>query len=117
MSTTDGQAPKRIFKIVFQTQGDIVELYAREVGQSALFGFVEIGELIFGARSEVVVDPTAEGLRAEYGNARRLFLPMHAILRIEEVEREGAARAQAIKGSAQVTPFPVPVAPARDPRP
>jgi hypothetical protein len=42
---------------------------------------------------------------------------MHAILRIEEVEREGAARAQAIKGSAQVTPFPVPVAPARDPRP
>ena len=117
MSTPEGQSPKRIFKIVFQTQGDIVELYAREVGQSALFGFVEIGELIFGARSEVLADPTAEGLRAEYGNARRLFLPMHAILRIEEVEREGAARAQAIKGSAQVTPFPVPVAPARDPRP
>lgn len=117
MTAPDGQAPKRVFKIVFQTQGDVVELYAREVGQAALFGFVEIGELIFNGRSELVVDPTIEGLRAEYGSARRLFLPMHAILRIEEVEREGPARAQAIKGTAQVTPFPLPVAPARDPRP
>jgi hypothetical protein len=117
MSAADASASKRVFKVVFQTQGQVVELYAKEVGQSALFGFVEIGELLFDGRSDVVVDPAAEGLRAEYGNARRLFLPMHAILRIEEVEREGAVRTQPVKVAAQVTPFPVPVAPARDPRP
>lgn len=115
---TAPDAPRQhVFKIVFQSQGQVVELYAREVGQAALFGFVEVSELLFTGRSEVVVDPTAEGLRAEYGNARRLFLPLHAIVRIEEVERAGAARVQSVKGGAQVMPFPVPVAPAGDPRP
>jgi hypothetical protein len=117
MSTTDGRPRSGSSRSSSRPRETSWSSTRARSGQSALFGFVEIGELIFSGRSEVVVDPTAEGLRAEYGNARRLFLPMHAILRIEEVEREGAARAQAIKGSAQVTPFPVPVAPARDPRP
>jgi len=101
---------RTIFKVVFQSQGQIVELYARHVGQGALFGFVEVEELVFGARSEVVVDPSEEGLRTEYGQAKRLFLPLHAVLRIEEVEREGAARVRPAKESSGiVTPFPVPV--------
>ena len=100
-----------MYKVVFQSQGQVVELYARHVGQGAIFGFVEVEEIVFGARSELVVDPSEEGLRAEYGDAKRLFLPLHAILRIEEVEREGTprVRAAAPEGSGIVTPFPVPV--------
>ncbi len=99
-----------MYKIVFQTQGQVVELYARHVTQGGLFGFVEVEELVFGARSELVVDPAEEGLRNEYGAAKRLFLPLHAILRIEEVEREGTARVRPAKPeSGIVTPFPVPV--------
>jgi hypothetical protein len=113
-------ARKRIYKVVFQSQGQVVELYARQVGQGALFGFVEVEDLVFGARSELVVDPSEEGLRAEYGGAKRLYLPLHAVLRIEEVEREGSARARAAKepaASGLVRAFPVPVfPPTRDPR-
>lgn len=99
-----------IYKVVFQAQGQVVELYARNVSQGGLFGFVEVEDLVFGARSEVVVDPSEEGLRSEYGNAKRLFLPLHAILRIEQVEREGPARTRPAKESSGiVTPFPVPV--------
>ena len=107
-----------MYKIVFQSQGQVVELYARQVSQGGLFGFVEIEELVFGARSELVVDPSEEGLRTEFGDAKRLFLPLHAVLRIEEVEREGPARARAAReASGIVTPFPVPVwSPGKSPR-
>jgi hypothetical protein len=101
-----------LFKILFQSQGQIVELYARQVSQGELFGFVEVEDLVFGARSEVVVDPSEEALRNEFGGARRLLLPLHSVVRIEEVEREGTARVrQAPDGTAIVTPFPVPVFP------
>lgn len=102
---------RSIYKIVFSNQGQVVELYARHVSQGGIFGFVEIEDLVFGARSELVVDPTEEGLRAEFGNAKRIHLPMHAIHRIEEVEREGSARVRTTRerGSGLVTPFPVPI--------
>ena len=101
---------KTLYKIVFQSQGQVVELYARQVSQGGIFGFIEVEELVFGARSELVVDPSEEGIRSEYGEAKRLFLPLHAVLRIEEVEREGAARVRPAKEAAGiVTPFPVPI--------
>lgn len=108
---------ERVYKIVFQSQGRVVELYARQVGQSSLFGFVEVEELLFGTRSELVVDPTEEGLRNEFGGARRLFLPLHSIVRIEEVDRQGVARSEAVPAGGQVMPFPVAVAAPREPRP
>lgn len=101
-----------LYRIVFQSQGQVVELYARQVSQGGLFGFVEVEELVFGARSEVVVDPSEEALRTEFGAAKRLFLPLHSILRIDEVEREGPARVRAAREpGAIVTPFPIPVFP------
>lgn len=112
-----GSPPERVYKVVFQSQGQVVELYARHVGQGALFGFVEIEDLLFGTRTELVVDPTEEGLRAEYGGARRLYLPLHSVLRIEEVEREGSARSHAAPAGGQVAAFPFPVPAPRDPRP
>jgi hypothetical protein len=105
-----------MFKIVLLNQGNVVELYARQVVQGSLFGFIEIEDLVFGARSEVVVDPTEEGLRSEFGQAKRLYLPMHAVLRIEEVEHEGVARTRAAKGDeGTVRTFPMPVFPPSDP--
>jgi hypothetical protein len=101
---------KTLYKIVFQSQGQVVELYARQVSQGGIFGFIEVEELVFGARSELVVDPSEEGIKSEFGGAKRLFLPLHAVLRIEEVEREGAARVRPAKETAGiVTPFPVPI--------
>ena len=101
---------ERVYRVTFLNQGQVYEVYARRVTQGGFFGFIEVEELVFGARSELVVDPTEEGIRTEYGGAKRLFLPLHAVLRIEEVEREGAARVRPSKEPAGiVTPFPVPI--------
>jgi hypothetical protein len=105
---TDPQ--RRIYKVIFQAQGQIVELYARLVTQSGIFGFIEVEDLLFGQKSELVLDPSEEALRSEYGAAKRLHLPLHAILRIEEVEKEGSARVrEGREDSGLVTPFPLPV--------
>lgn len=107
-----GMKQQRIFKVIFHSRGQVVELYARGVAQGALFGFVEVEELIFGVRSGVVVDPGEESLKTEFGGAKRLYLPLHAIVRIEEVEREGVARMTPEKpGEGAVHPFPLPVVP------
>lgn len=102
-------AETSIYKVVFFSQGQIFEIYARKVGQGALFGFVEVEELLFGARSRVVIDPSEERLKSEFEGVRRTHIPLHSILRIDEVEREGTAKiTSAPQGSGTVTPFPMP---------
>jgi hypothetical protein len=103
---------KPIYKVIFHYQGQVVELFARHVAQGNLFGFIEVEELIFGARSQVVVDPGEDSLKNEFGGAKRIYLPLHAILRIDEVEREGVSRMHAGgEGGGDVRPFPVPLYP------
>jgi hypothetical protein len=55
-----------IYKIIFFNQGQIYEIYARQIYQSDLYGFIEIEELVFGERSGVLVDPSEEKLKAEF---------------------------------------------------
>ncbi|MBS0213616.1 MAG: DUF1820 family protein [Proteobacteria bacterium] len=100
---------RKLYKISFLSAGRIYELYARKVASSELWGFTEVSDLVFDHGEGVVVDPTEERLRDEFGATRRLHLPMQSILRVEEVERRGAARIRdAASGEAVVTPFPMP---------
>ncbi|MCP1727167.1 hypothetical protein J2T60_001132 [Natronospira proteinivora] len=98
-------AKERIFRVVFHNQDKVYELYAEHVNQGHLFGFVEIGGFLFGERSTVVVDPSEEKLRDEFEGVQSTLLPMHAIVRIDQVSRRGTARIS--EGSGNVTPFPV----------
>jgi hypothetical protein len=107
----------KIYRIAFHNRGDIYELHAREVRQSNMYAFVEVEGIIFGERSSVVVDPTEERLKSEFAGVQRTYIPLQAIIRIDEVEREGANRITASGGdSGKITPFPVPTHPG-DPRP
>lgn len=100
------------YKVTFLNHGKIYELYARRVGSSHLWGFSEIGELVFDVHSGLVVDPTEERLRDEFGNTNVLHLPMQSIVRIEEVEKKGqSAIRDATTGEKVVTPFPMPAKP------
>ena len=101
---------KQIYKVIFVNNGKIFELYARNVYQGNLYGFVEIEELLFDEKPSLVVDPSAEKLRDEFAGVKRTFLPMHAVIRIDEVEKEGVSKIRAEgDSSANVTPFPQPV--------
>ncbi len=106
---------KRLYKITFFSQGQVYEIYARHVSQGGLYGFVEIEELVFGERTQVVVDPSEERLKKEFEGVRRSYLPMHAVLRIDEVEKEGVARiTEPAKSEGNVTPFPMSLYSPRD---
>ena len=48
------------------------EVYARDVHQSGLFGFIEIEDLVFGEKTSLVVDPSAPP--AEPATARGIVL-------------------------------------------
>ena len=74
----------------------------------ALYGFVEIEDYTFGNKSQLVIDPSEEKLRNEFEGVQRSFVPMHAIVRIDEVEKEGVPKITSSDGST-VTPFPMPV--------
>ena len=89
------------------SHGQIYEIYARNVSHGALFGFVEVEKLVFGERTTVVVDPSEEKIKSEFENVRRTYLPMHSILRIDEVDKQGASKVSKMDGN--VTPFPMPI--------
>jgi hypothetical protein len=100
-------ANETLYKVIFVNQGKVYEVYARGVGQGGLFGFIEIEELVFGERSTVVLDPSEEKIKSEFKGVKRTYLPMHSIVRIDEVEKEGISKISKMEGN--VTQFPLPV--------
>ena len=105
-------AQKHIYKITFYNQGEIYEIYARKVSQGGLLGFVEIEELVLGQKTKVVIDPSQERLEQEFAGVKRTYLPMHSVVRIDEVEKEGPGRiTSAGKEGDNVRPFPSPIYP------
>ena len=101
-------ATKTLYRITFISQGQVYEIYARNVGHGSLFGFVEVEELIFGERSSVVVDPSEEKIQAEFKGVKRTYLPMHSIQRIDEVDKQGTSKITKAEGG-NVAQFPVPI--------
>ena len=82
-----------IYRIIFIQHEKIYEIYARFLTEESLMGFIEIEELIFQEmKSSLLVDPTEEKLQAEFKGVRRCYIPLHTILRIDEVVHEGRAR-------------------------
>ena len=102
-------ATSHIFRIMFVNQGKVYEVYARKVTHGELFGFIEVEELVFGERSSVVLDPSEERIKGEFAGVKRTFLPMHSILRIDEVKKQGVCKITALEGGANVTQFPMPL--------
>lgn len=100
-------ASSHIFKIMFVNQGKVYEVYARKVSQGRLFGFIEIEDLTFGERSTVLLDPAEERIKSEFEGVKCTMLPMHSILRIDEVKKQGQAKISALEGGANVAQFPM----------
>ncbi len=100
---------RHIYKILFLNQGQVYEVYAREIYQSDLYGFIEVEDYIFGDRTKVVIDPAQDRLRTEFEGVQRSFIPMHAVIRIDEVEKEGVAKISDSKTGSNVAHFPLPI--------
>jgi hypothetical protein len=109
-------AASHIFKVQFLNQGKVYEVYAKKVTHGSLFGFIEVEDIVFGERSSVVVDPNEERIKTEFEGVKRTYLPMHSVLRIDEVKKQGTAKILALEGG-NVSAFPMSVysAPAGEP--
>ena len=81
-----------VYKVIFQNGGQVFEVFARQIYQSDMWGFIEIEELVFGERSAVLVDPSEEKLKTEFSGVKRSYIPLHSVIRIDEVDKEGAAK-------------------------
>ncbi len=104
--------PNPVYRVLFLNQGSLYELYARSVGQGALFAFVEVEDILFGNRGNVLVDPSEERLKSEFSGVKRTYIPLQAVVRIDEVEREGVNKIVELAApQGNVMAFPVPQGP------
>ena len=102
----------QIFRVSFHNNGKVYQLHAEQVGQGELYGFVEIRELLFDEHTSVVIDPAEERLKDEFAGVTRILVPMHAVIRVDEVAKRGQNKILDLDGSnANVTPFPLPGGP------
>lgn len=98
---------KKLYRIRFLNEDKVYEVYAEHVYQGELYGFVIIEGLVFGETSSVVVDPQEERLKHEFEGVQQTHIPMHAIIRIDQVEKQGVAKISTVEGN--VASFPSPV--------
>ncbi len=80
-----------IYRVTFVNVNEIYQVYARNIYQSDIYGFVEVEAYLFGQETELIVDPKEERLKREFEGVQRSFIPANAILRIDEVSERGAA--------------------------
>ncbi|MFK7974787.1 MAG: DUF1820 family protein [Halioglobus sp.] len=97
-----------VYKVIFQNGSQVFEVFARQIYQSDMWGFIEVEEFVFGERSAILVDPGEEKLKSEFNGVRRSYIPMQAILRIDEVDKEGSAKVSEVSNSdSNITNFPL----------
>jgi len=103
---------KHIYKIIFVNREQVYELYAKSIYQGDMYGFVIVEDFVFGEKSAIVVDPSEDKLRTEFEGVKRSFIPMHEIIRIDQVEKRGNAKIvsadQSTKSSGNISSLYVP---------
>ncbi len=97
-----------MYKISFLNQGKVYELFAAQVSSSDLsYGFIEVSELVFDGDDSVVIDPTDERMREEFADVEVLHIPMHSVIRVEQVKKRGTCVIRDSKTGEKVTHLPV----------
>ncbi|WP_025733820.1 DUF1820 family protein [Carnimonas nigrificans] len=97
---------KPVYRVTVHQQGEVWELYAREIYQSELWGFLEVEEFVFSDNAKLVIDTSTDKLRRTFEGVKRSYLPVNMIVRIDEVEREGEAKT--LKSDGKIASFPQP---------
>lgn len=100
-------ASDRLFRVRFISQDKMYEIYAKDCFQGELYGFVVLEGLVFDNNTSVVVDPSEEKLKSEFDGVKQTIIPMHSVIRIDEVEKKGTAKIAELDG--KVAQFPSPI--------
>lgn len=97
-----------LFRVRFYHEDSVFEIYARSLAQESIFGFLEVEEIVFGENSNIVVDPAEERLKNEFQDVVCTYIPLHAVIRIDEVKKEGVAKVIELSkdNNKVIRPFP-----------
>lgn len=98
---------KNLYRVTFLNQGHVYEVYAKSVSQDGFYGFVTIESLVFGEKTQHVIDPSEERLADEFADVVRSWIPMHEVVRIDEVSKRGTSKVRDAATGDNVMPFPV----------
>ena len=97
-----------LFRVIFNQNSKIYEIYARSVTDETMVGFVLVEELVFGEEGALVIDPSEEKLRQEFKDVESLYIPLHHIIRIDEVAEEGTPKIrEGNKDGSNVSTLPI----------
>ncbi|MGL6614900.1 DUF1820 family protein [Aeromonas caviae] len=96
-----------LYRVQFICHCERYEVYVREVNQGQLFGFIEIAHFVWDNHTALIVDPSHEKLKSEFADVTRTLIPMHHVLRVDQVRKQGAARITELGNN--VTSFPGPI--------
>jgi hypothetical protein len=83
---------KRLYRVTFSYLDAVYEIYAHKVSESDMFGFLVVEDFVFGENTALLVDPSEEKLKVEFGGVKRTFIPMQSVFRIDEVNKRGVAK-------------------------
>jgi hypothetical protein len=101
-------ANEPVYKVIFHNGNQVFEVFARQIYQSDMWGFIEVEEYLFGERSQILVDPGEEKLKNEFSGVKRSYIPMQAIIRIDEVDKEGSGKVSNVSTTdGNVASFPM----------
>lgn len=100
-------AKSKLYRVAFHNHGKVYELFCTDVVTSSLWGFLEISGIVFRDGDRVVVDPSEERIREEFADVEVLHVPLHGVLRVEQVRRPGQATIRDRESGEKVTPFPL----------
>ena len=77
---------KKVFKVYFFHMDKVYTLFAKEVNASGeLYNMCEISGIIFQRNKNLIV-PSEDEVRQEFSNLKRLMIPLHHLIRIDELE-------------------------------
>ncbi|MEI4220234.1 MAG: DUF1820 family protein [Candidatus Dasytiphilus stammeri] len=94
-----------VYRIQFMNNSKNYQLYVRELANSSLFGFIEIGDFVFTPASSVLVDPGAEKIKSEFTNVTRSYIPVQAVIRIDMVTENSSKRIPQRGDNVTILPF------------
>lgn len=85
-----------IYRVEFVSGTERYQLYVKELITSQVFGFIEIADFVWDNHTELVLDPSHERLKDEFSDVQRTYVPMHNVLRIDQVLKQGSAKITAL---------------------
>lgn len=96
------------YRVTFSSQEELYQICARSVSSSDLYGLIEIGGFFF-PENKLVYNPGEERIRREFSGITRIWVPYHAIVRIDEMADESEGEIKIVplerKNPPEAAPF------------